>query len=342
MKKIALLLSCFIMLSLAIKVEATESPDSQAIDFSAQAIPSDFQKEDRQELSYWWLDVSKEEEMVLYVEITNGQTENTFDISVNQAITNENLVIDYSLSSRESARYLASAPAFDFTQQVKIGEQNAKEKIQITLAPHESKRIPLTLDLSEKPVGQAIGGVNVTRHAKDAERTGSILNVYNRAFALVLDAGEGENLPVQLSLGKLEADEQTLVLTNPNAQILEDVSIEATITDSSGEKVSELQAKQGALVPQAKISFAMHNEKKLEQGEQYQLMMKVKMPEDKEDISLAYTLTVDEEGKVTAEAINAQPSRKRPLILLGLGIAAALFIFLVFRTKKNKFLGRKS
>ncbi|HAP15525.1 MULTISPECIES: WxL protein peptidoglycan domain-containing protein [Lactococcus] len=337
MKKIVLLILGCAMLVLAPKAEAEEGLDNQAMDFSAQAIPSEAQKQNRKDLSYWWLDISDEKEFVLYIEITNGKVENTFDISANQAITNENLVIDYSLENRESQEYLYRAPSFDFYKNVKIGEEGTREKIKVTLAPYERRRIPITISLSQELSGQAIGGINVSRHTKEAERTGGILNVYNRAFALVLDTGEVQASSLKLSLGKLEVAAQTLQLINPNHRILSGISVDAVITADSGEKVSELKTRQGVIVPQAKITLPLNNEKRLERGEEYKLSMRVKIPEEEKEQRIEYTLIVDNEDNITAEPVHDQPQiTKIFVIAASIFFIISLFSFAVFKGRKKQ------
>lgn len=119
MKRLVLLVLGITMLFLPENVGAMETPSSDAMDFSAQAIPSESQKQDKKDLSYWWLDACDQEKLTLYVEIVNGKNENTFDISAHQAITNENLVIDYSLDFKASQKYLYGEPTFDFNQKEK-------------------------------------------------------------------------------------------------------------------------------------------------------------------------------------------------------------------------------
>ncbi|WP_338997340.1 DUF916 domain-containing protein [Lactococcus formosensis] len=336
MKRLVLLVLGITMLFLPENVGAMETPSSDAMDFSAQAIPSEFQKQDKKDLSYWWLDARDQETLTLYVEIVNGKNENTFDISAHQAITNENLVIDYSLDFKDSQKYLYGKPTFDFNQKVKIGKEEAERKIQITLGANETKRVPIKLDVSEKLNAQSIGGINVSRHAKEAERTGSILNVYNRAFALILDGDQKEKTTsLQLSPSNLEVSQQGLTLINPNAKIISEVGIEAEITNASGEVVSELKPVKGVIVPQAKINLALDNKTPLVEGKQYLLKAKMTMPNKADNQNFEYRLTVDEAGKVSTEPINNKASEQRRVYLIvpAIALLLAIFAFLILKKK---------
>lgn len=266
---------------------------SQGIGFTSQAIFEEHQTRD--DLPYWWLKVKPGEQINLKMKITNGNQENTFDITVHQAVTNDNFTVDYGLSENEIKKYLIKNNAMiDFYNDVFVGNQNEKGQTKITLSANQSVIVPIKLQIPKTNYnGQTIGGITVTREGKESERKNGILNVYSDAIALVLDTQSSNKSPqLQLGAGTLKTNSQEINLKNPFSQMIQKVTIDATIKDNQGKVYSNLQTAQAAVVPYASVKLQMQSQSPLVKGKKYILTIKGNHQE------IEKTLSVDASGKV--------------------------------------------
>lgn len=144
-----------ILLIVQSKVAYSESPTS---DFSVEAILEGHQKD--KSITYWWLQVEKTQSINLKLKISNGNEENNFEITSNQAVNNNNFTLDYSLSEEEVSQYLHHKNSnFNFYQDIYFDEAQEAGKFKITLAPNEVREITINLKIPKEGIkGQLIGG----------------------------------------------------------------------------------------------------------------------------------------------------------------------------------------
>lgn len=144
-----------ILLIVQSKVAYSESPTS---DFSVESILEGHQKD--KSITYWWLQVEKTQSINLKLKISNGNEENNFEITSNQAVNNNNFTLDYSLSEEEVSQYLHHKNSkFNFYQDIYFDEAQEAGKFKITLAPNEVREITINLKIPKEGIkGQLIGG----------------------------------------------------------------------------------------------------------------------------------------------------------------------------------------
>jgi len=310
--------------------------DIGGADFSARPILEKHQTNNK--TGYWWLAAKPGEEINLEIQINNGKQKNTFDITSNQAVTNPNFVIDYSLKKEEAHKYLSSTKLFDFYNNVFIGDSKKPGSKTIVLQAGESKKIPIKIKIPASWKNNiSIGGINVTRRATEEEKGQSLVNIYSSAFALILQSGrQDDSFSVSLSAGDLKTDEQSIRLQNYKDTLQEKTKLQATIKDQKGTLYSSLDYSSGTIVPYAKIDLPLNVKKELQKGKEYELSIMA----TKEDKTLkeTYLLKVDDKGKVqVTSALKPQKNKSFQLILLGL---AALAIggagIIIYGTKKRK------
>ena len=323
------------MLEFGYSVFASEK-ELDGIGFTAQAVLNENQKD--KNLGYWWLNVKPEENINLTLRVTNGNHPNTFEMTANQAITNSNLVVDYTQPLDKIGLFLSQNSKFNFYQAVRLGEAKSKGKFSFTLYPHQTIEVPVQVHIPSSGIqGQAIGGINISRKPQEAERKNGLLNVYNYAFALVL---EGESVQAErlfLTPGTLRNDKQSLILENPSKLLVRDVSVSAHITNNQDKVIANLETPKGVVVPQAKFSLDFKTEEVLKNNGVYEMVTEIK--EGSKSKQTNYQLKVDDSGKVTVVKARNNKGGQNPnfivhivLLLLALISAGAFFI-----VKKRKY-----
>lgn len=255
-----------ILLIVQSKVAYSESPTS---DFSVEAILEGHQKD--KSITYWWLQVEKTQSINLKLKISNGNEENNFEITSNQAVNNNNFTLDYSLSAEEVSQYLHHKNSnFNFYQDIYFDETQEAGKLKITLAPNEVREITINLKIPKEGIkGQLIGGINVTKVPKESDRQEGILNVYSNVVALVMedkDYSESHKQNLEFALEKSNEKEQVIKIKNSNSFLLSNMNIKAVIKDQKGEVVSEFSNPKTVVVPNASVSIKLNNQKELVKG----------------------------------------------------------------------------
>lgn len=327
-----LIISLFELNSSVFASEKTED----GIGFTAQAVLNENQKD--KNLGYWWLSAKPEENINLKLRVTNGENPNTFEMTSNQAITNSNMVVDYTQPLDKIGQFLSEDPKFDFYQNVLLGEMKSKGKLSFKLQPHQTIEVPITVQIPSSGIqGQAIGGINISRKPQESERNNGLLNVYNYAFALVL---EGENVKAErlsLTPGIMQKEKQSLILENPSKLLIRDVSVNAHITNSKGKVVASIETRKGVVVPRANISLDFNTEEVLKNNSVYHMITEIK--EGSKAQEAKYQLKVDNSGKVTVEKenINKNENKVNFTLYIGIGMVSLALAFIgVFIVKGRK------
>lgn len=316
--------------------KSASAQDIGGADFSARPILEKHQTNDK--TGYWWLDVQPGEEINLEIQINNGKKKNTFDITSNQAVTNPNFVIDYSLKEEEAHKYLSNPKLFDFYNNIFIGDSQNPGSKTIVLQAGETKKIPIKIKIPNTWKNKiSIGGINVTRRATEEERGQSLVNIYSSAFALILQSGKQDSsISLSLSAGDLKTDEQSIKLQNYKDTLQEKIKLQATIKDQKGTLYSSLDYSSGTIVPYAKIDLPLNVKKELKKGNVYELSIKA----TKEDKTLkeTYLLKVDDKGEVQVTS-ELEPQKNKSFLLIVLCLAVLVIGALgiiIYGTKKRK------
>ncbi len=319
MKKVYKLFFLFILsifLMVQSKVVYSESPTS---DFSVEALLEGHQKD--KSITYWWLRVEKSQSINLKLKIANGNEENNFEITSNQAVNNSNFTLDYSLPEEEVSQYLhRESKNFNFYQDIYFDKAQEAGKLKITLAPNEVREITINLKIPKEGIkGQLIGGINVTKVPKESDRQEGILNVYSNVVALVMEDkaySESPKQNLELTLEKSNEKEQVIKIENPTSSLLSNMKIEAVIKDQNGEVVSEFSNPKTAVVPNASVSIKLSNQKELVKGAKYYLTIA------SSDQTLKQNLIVSDSGNL--KVLEKKKEETKPLNKKSVGIALIL------------------
>lgn len=284
------------------------------------------------------MELKEEREITLYLQLTNGKQENTFDITSNQAITNSNFVIDYSLGKEEVKKYLSSSNLFDFYENIFIGESEHPGSSTVTLQPNETKKIPIKIKIpSDWKERISIGGINVTRRANDKENEQSLLNIYSSAFAVILQSGTPEQLAkLNFSVGDVQRKEQFIRIKNNADALQQEIKLSASVKDNKGKIYSKLDYNSGTVVPYADVNLPLQMKKELDKGKEYKLNIEAKQGEKimKEN----YLLKVDNEGAVKVVALGDRKKEDsyKPLMKLFVGSVALIIVLLLGRALNRR------
>ncbi|WP_156765839.1 WxL protein peptidoglycan domain-containing protein [Leuconostoc lactis] len=242
--------------------QATEAEISTvqkgAVGFSVNPVFNSGQQQDN--VNYWSLSAIPKQTVHLKVAIINGDTDHTFEIAANQAVTNENLTVDYSKNEKVAKSMLSQTTPIDFYTATSVAKSQ-KNHVTLPVKKNTVVTIPIDILVPDKHFdGQAVGGISVTRQPTDSEKNQSVNNVYNYTYAIV--ATEGKKQPkANVSLVSMQAQAKKFNNTvkvnieNSSHAIVSDVSVKGVITNNKGRKVANIAINNGTIAPLAKFSL---------------------------------------------------------------------------------------
>lgn len=289
--------------------------------------------------SFFDLAVVPSEEVALSFDIVNSSgKEQTFDIAVNPAYTNDAGQIDYVDAKHKR----------DKTLKVDLAKITDVEKTA-TVAAGETKTIPLTLKMPAEPVqGEILGGIHVTRQTAQGEQEGAqLVNKFSYVIGLKIIESE-EAVKRDLKLLNVKAGlsyHHTSVkakMQNPEPTAMGHLTFDAKVTKKGSDKViKEQQSEDRAMAPNSNFDYTIDwKNQELEAGD-YHLALVVKDAKSNEwKFNQDFKITAKEARKYNASAVELVKKDRSPWIYVLAGLVAAILIgvilLLVIKRKKSK------
>jgi hypothetical protein len=209
-------------------------------------------------VSYFDLRVKPGQTQQLQIVVTNTSNRSQkFRISVNQAVTNTNGVIDYSQSNpkRDSSLKVGTADIFS---------KNATQTV--TIPANGQKQVSLSYTMPAKKIrGIILGGIYVAQlNPENAKSDGQIMIKNAFAYAIGLSLQEGATVKPDLRLDRVATAQinarnyVTANLQNFQPGILQKLSVNARVT-KAGSNQTLLSQKQGqmGMAPNSNFNFGI-------------------------------------------------------------------------------------
>ena len=225
------------------------SSKADSNDFSVIPILPENQNKDV--FSYFDLTVVPNQKQELKIKVTNNSNESVkYNIYVNTATTNQNGILDYSISEFEK----------DESMKLSVKECVYAEETRIELPPESSKDVTLRLSIPASPFeGIALGGITVEPVIDDKKE--GISNLFTRTLALQLSESK-ENIVPKLEGGAVLVSQENLrnnvkfELRNTTPVIIPKVKAEITILkQGSKTPIVEETKEQLSFAPNSKFGL---------------------------------------------------------------------------------------
>jgi len=292
---------------------------------------------------YFNLKMKSEQKQTIYIKINNGGKENrTYDINTNLATTSNGGSIDYTNGSSKIDTSL------DFN--LEKATTNLK---QVTVAAKASKRVPIKIEMPDKPFkGIALGGIVINQRLiddKDSAKNGvAIRNQF--AYTIPLQLREQAKQTVKptmnlLSVGPQKIEDHNYItaqLQNPRAVIMDDLKVTSYLTKAgSDKKLLKTTRKEMRMAPNSNFHFALGDgTKKLAAGK-YTMHVKADSEQGKYkwNFKKNFTITPAKAESLTKTVLEADTAETTNWWLIGSLIAAiaalasALF-WMIYRNRR--------
>ncbi|WP_285046997.1 DUF916 and DUF3324 domain-containing protein [Lactococcus petauri] len=284
--------------------------------------------------SYFDLMVTPNQKQNLKIKIINNSSENTkYNIYVNTATTNQNGILDYSISDFDK----------DNSMKVSVKDCINLEEEQVEVPAKSSKEVSFTLSVPEISFeGVALGGITVEPIIEESEEKG-VNSVFTRTLAIQLAESKTDIAP-QLEGGGITVSQENLRnnvkfgLRNISPVIVQKVKADITITKQGGKTPIVKESKeQLSFAPNSKFSLMTQWEKKFEPGNyNYHIALKDGNGHSWE-FEEAFEIKNDDAKKLNAKSVDEEKKSIWKYLLISLLIVVAIIsIIYVLVTKKKK------
>lgn len=305
-------------------------------DFSVNAEQSAYQVDKSK--TYFDLSLPVNESVPLVIHVTNN-SEEAIEVAgeLSPATTNINGVVEYGKTQNQ----LTSSVPFDITKVASF------EKEKQTIAPKQTVDFVVNVSVPTKDyAGVVAGGItlrDVTEEKTSDETKGMFKNKFAYAIALLVhgDKTPAENAVALKEVTPTQVNSRNVVsaaIENKTANYINKVSIEASVTDTSGKEVLSEKKEDMQIAPSSLFQFPIYYEKQAMKAGKYTLTMTVRSEKQEWQLKKSFTIT---EEKATAlnktDVSEKEESRNVQWLVLGLvGIIFLLLIILIVVLKKKK------
>ncbi|EPH84327.1 hypothetical protein IGL14_002655 [Enterococcus sp. DIV1938] len=305
-------------------------------DFSVNAEQSVYQVDKSK--TYFDLSLPVNESVPLVIHVTNN-SEEAIEVAgeLSPTTTNINGVVEYGKTQNQ----LTSSVPFDITKVASF------EKEKQTIAPKQTVDFVVNVSVPTKDyAGIVAGGItlrDVTEEKTSDETKGMFKNKFAYAIALLVhgDKPPVENAVTLKEVTPTQVNSRNVVsaaIENKTANYINKVSIEASVTDTSGKEVLNEKKEDMQIAPSSLFQFLIYYEKQEMKAGKYTLTMTVRSEKQEWQLKKSFTIT---EEKVTAlnktDVSEKEESRNVQWLVLGLvGIIFLLLIILIVVLRKKR------
>ncbi|EGO5243391.1 DUF916 and DUF3324 domain-containing protein [Enterococcus faecalis] len=212
--------------------------------------------------SYFDLTVTPNQKQILQIKIKNNSDESVkYKVYVNTATTNQNGIIDYSMSDFEK----------DESMKLSVEDCVKLSEPQIEVPAESEKEVSIELSIPETPFeGVALGGITIE---PIVEETQGVSSIFTRTLAIQLRESDEEVFP-QLESGNVLISQENLrnniqfELRNITPTVISGVNAEITVTKKGAkEPVFEQQKEKLNFAPNSKFSLLSQWNDQFKSGE---------------------------------------------------------------------------
>lgn len=300
-------------------------------DFSVIPILPENQNQDIP--SYFYLTVTPNQQQTLQVKLKNNSDENVkYKIYVNTATTNQNGIIDYSISDFEK----------DESMKLSLKDCITLKEPLVEVPANSEKEVSLELNIPEAPFeGIALGGITVEPIAEEGNE--GVNNLFTRTLAIQIAESNKEIVP-ELNGGDVLISQENLrnnikfELRNSTPTIISKVKAEIAIT-KQGDKQSILEQTKEHLsfAPNSKFSLMTEWNGQFESGK---YVYNINLKDDagnQWEFDEEFEIKSEEAEKLNATSVDEKKTSIKDYLLY----IIVLFIFLISALiwiirKKNK------
>ncbi|WP_164509428.1 DUF916 and DUF3324 domain-containing protein [Companilactobacillus jidongensis] len=287
--------------------------------------------------SYFDLKVTPGQSQNLTIKINNKDSvSHHYEVSVNRGLTNSNGVIDYSTHGSSVNDNLA----YNIESLVTSPQD-------VEVDANTTKLVTVHLDSpKENFSGIILGGIRVqeiTATPKAAKKGIHINNEYAYVIGLELRQNSDKIKP-KLNLGDINEKQVNYYnyvaanLINPTPSIIDNLSVNATVKNSSGKEVYKQNKTGLSMAPNSNFDYLIGSPKQTLKAGTYELILDAKAGTSAWHFDRKFTVTTQTVKKLAKTSIVKNASPEPNYLLIAFIIAIVLVMILVTLAYRNKYI----
>lgn len=291
-------------------------------------------------LSYFDLKMAPGAEQDITVTVSNrSDKKETIDLEVNNAMTNQNGVIDYSQHGKKT----------DESLKYPVEKLITNNQQKVEFSPGETKKVSFHLKMpKEKIVGTILGGIHISKESeakKSKKQSVTIENLYSYVLGLQIR----EDMETVKPVMNLKDVKPTLVnyrtavaanLQNSTPTILRKVSVDAKVYKKNSQDVLHTTKKENMNVaPNTNFDFPINWDNEPLQPGTYTLKMHVDSDSGEWDFTKDFTIKGKEVKKLNDEAVELKKTDNTLIYVLSgviIALILAFILFFLYMRRKSK------
>lgn len=288
------------------------------------------------QISYFDLRVKPGQTQKLQILVANTSNQSQkFRISVNQAVTNDNGVIDYSQLK----------PKRDSSLKVGIADVFSQDSAQtVTVSANTQKRVTVSYTMPSKKVrGIILGGIYVAQVQPNSEQASGRIMIKNAfAYAIGVSLQEGATVKPDLKLNQVVATQInarnfiTANLQNFQPGLLQKLAVTARVTQAgSNQTLLSQRQKQLGMAPNSNFNFGIPWGNESLKAGNYTLYLTAKSGDQQWQFVRNFTVNAPTVKRLNRHALTpTQPNYWLYLLLILLiAVLLAIIGYLIYRNR---------
>ncbi|MGX6978673.1 DUF916 and DUF3324 domain-containing protein [Vagococcus elongatus] len=280
-----------------------------------------------QEVTYFDLLVAPEDKQEVFIDITNITSEPvTIAASLNNAVTNNNGVIEYSPTSSQTNQ----------SKGLKLTDFAQLSDTDFVIPGEESFELKVTLDMKNKKFdGIVLGGVYLRQTDDEKESQGNIKHVFNTELAISLRQNE-MIVPEEISMGTIGVglvNSRTFFkadFINKNALIVADAELKVKVYRRSGnELLFEKTIDKMKMAPSTQMTLLIPTEGQRLSAGDYVIKATMKTSNNTYEFSEDMTISQEEAKELNEGDVSIEEDNMLLYIVIGIAAAVVLIVIII-------------
>ncbi|WP_395318128.1 DUF916 and DUF3324 domain-containing protein [Fructilactobacillus frigidiflavus] len=203
----------------------------------------------------------------------DSNASNDFEVYANNAVTNQNLIIDYSPNKDQASQLVDKT--YDFQKLV------SPQKTKVTIKPHSSKQVEFKVKMpAEKFDGELLGGIYVRKTLKSHAENG-YTNRFNFVTSVLIHENDQKTVP-NLKLKKVDLEtspvnnQLQVKLQNSAMVYANNLDVDAKVYNHQNKQVLAVNNTSRSIAPNSQFDYLIPLNKQHLKSGKYSLDLNIK------------------------------------------------------------------
>lgn len=318
-----------IPLFFSLETFAAESKGDSSYQYSVVPSFGKTQEKDTKSFYDMKMEPSKEDQFGLSI-VNNSGSEQKFQIDINTATTNRNVIVDYTKSSFKK----------DSSMKIELSKLVKTDNNQITIPPHQSKTARFLIKMPEQKFNGILLGSIVIRPINPKTQDEGIQNVFMHTIAIRIKQNDAKVNAI-LKSGIVRIGQENLhnyvsmIINNPQPKLMNHIQGTFYVNKlGSDKKLINLRKNELSIAPNSQFEVPVELKEHFKPG-RYEYTIIFKNSEGTWRFKKEFKIKKTEAEKYNKTSVDQSVKSNNSWIIILLLIVILLLIIIIYQHKKN-------